>query len=925
MSDIDKYKLLCDMLNKLKSVDISTTNQVSDIREIMNRINSIKNGLLLNSIELSEKDMKILESDVDNAISGNKIVNRDIITSTEIIMYQLNGSKDDVSLQFIPNSTIPPERGIIRQKLWKIKFEDNTTGCAIISDTSNKELSLLFNAQVSTALSTAPNGAVEDLNVTINLSDLQEIVLGNKSRNISNLINGLEKPGLVSRQLRDINIDTDPTLNSLSVGIKSKLKNAIFTLNNASTDEEIIRAESQLETIAKDAGLYSTSIGTFPNLNYSDLKRFKLGIDQNNITTVTLSMPIISWGDPIEGIPIRNSNGPKNKTNRKDDGTSYIVDLGGIDPVIRKGKPNPLPSTRFHNNGPSFATENEGALDRYKGGKSLGINTTDEEVSLQAVHKEIDGEITVIVPPMTALWKIDKASFDLGNRHAYYTVFSASRGPAAEFMGVVLAPKQNRLGRGRGEIASGVTLANGKSKTGKTFNEQDMNGAILDENNNEIPSNLKGVTSDFDGHGMDPVDILIFLENNSFIKGINYLTVPAGATSETVEYVLIPEGQFIPQITEALATLIQFANGKYVQDGGPNRFQAGLIPFMPGTPAYTPEWHINWLFYNAGNVECENNIYRVNNVALDKSPGSWIKPNHNASFGPPGPNSNNNKESGYSPLYPDTFDPVHLRCGLKGVHCVDYINQSKDVNNGEISLEMLPELEENNKIFLTEAPPGAMRGWVKFLVVNCPLPVVATINIVGEEINESNEFNEPNSTSDNCVTCTCDRSATNVSINGDLNPIWLENFVEDDKNHTVPIGTRTVKLKVGDNIVVKSTSGTMHGLSLRLDDMESGKTIDNKSLEVIQDEVLNEIKTKLIINNEDDIENNFIALSDDIISFHGGIPITFSKKSVLNPFNFPDGIVIADFLIKEDDQNISGKVAFTVHCTSMSFKFVVCP
>jgi len=169
-------------------------------------------------------------------------------------------------------------------------------------------------------------------------------------------------------------------------------------------------------------------------------------------------------------------------------------------------------------------------------------------------------------------------------------------------MGAVGAPKQNRLGRGRGEIASGVTLANGVSKTGKTFNIQDENGAILDNDNNEVPSELKGLTCHYDGHALDPVDFLEFLETNDFSKGTQYLTIPANATLETVEDVLIPAGQFVPQITQALATLMQFVNGKYIHDGGPARFQAGLIPFMPGTPAYTPEWHINWIVYNCGEI-----------------------------------------------------------------------------------------------------------------------------------------------------------------------------------------------------------------------------------------------------------------------------------------------------------------------------------
>jgi len=551
------------------------------------------------------------------------------------------------------------------------------------------------------------------------------------------------------------------------------------------------------------------------------LKRFNLEVDEENTIVVTASMAVVSWGDDVFGIPLRDVNGPKDVSNRKDDGKCYIVDMGGIDPVIRKGTPNPLPATRYHNNGPDGATENEGALDRYKGGKCVGINTTNNVMTIRTFLFESDGMVDIDVPPQSGIWKLDRATFDGGNSHAYYTVFSASRAPAAGFMGVVLAPKQNRLGRGRGEIAPGVTLANGISHTGKTFNLQNSDGPILDENGNETPSNLKGVTCSFDGHGMAGRDLLKFLIDSSFEKGTQYLTIPTDATLETVEDVLIPEGQFIPQITQAIGTLMQFANGKYIQDGGPTRFQSGLIPFMPGTLAYTPEWHINFIFYNCGEVECDGKTYPIEEPATSTERVDWIKPSQNASFGPPGPNPNNSRESGYSPAHPDTFDPVQLRCGIKGRRCLDYINKLEGSVNGEITLSMLPTLERQNKIFFTEAPPGGMRGWVKFLVVNCPLPVVVHINVEGEEVVASAPVSND---SGECVTCSCNRQSTTISINGDLNPIWLE---EDTEGNDISIGERVLKLKVGDNIVIRSTTGTVHGVSFRLDNMEAHNTVNN--------------------------------------------------------------------------------------------------
>lgn len=922
MIELDNYKLLSDMVEQLQDHNMKSTNKISVIRSLIKIINDTKNDLLLGNIELSDDDIDNYKKAVDNAILGNNVnLMTNIETTVTLENMQLGGFIDDINLEFTLNSIEPPEHGSIIQKLWEVRFSDNTTGHVIISDASDIELSTLVNAQLSTALSTAPNGAVEDLDITVSLSDLEQII-NNNSRNISNLIVGLEKPGLVARQLRDIDINNDPELQFLTNEQKNNLINAVNILNSAQTEQEKNNAQNNLQSIATNFGLYSTSLGPTPNFDYSDLKRFRLQKDQNTIVTVTLSMPVVSWGELVHGIPLRDINGLKNKTNRKDDGKCYIVDLGGIDPVIRNGTPNPLPATKFYNNGPSGATETEGVMDRYKGGKCVGMNTTENEVSFSTVHRESDGEIILTIPPLTALWQLDRSSFDLTNRHAYYTVFSASRAPPAGFMGVVLAPKQNRVGRGKGEIASGVTLANGISKTGQTFNIQDENGPILD-NNNEIPSNLKGLTCNYDGHALDPKDFLKFLQDNSFIKGTQYLTIPSNATIETVQDILIPSGQFVPQITQAVGTLNQFGNGKFIQDGGPNRFQSGLIPFLPGTNAYTPEWHINFVLYNCGDIECEGNTYHIENVALDEQHGSWIKPNHNASFSLPGPNINNinnSKESGFSPAFPDTFDPVQLRCGIKNSECLDYINKLNGSKNGEISLSMLQSLENDNKILLTEAPSGALRGWVKFLVVNCPLPVIATINVIGEEQIVDDNDNDPNTGT--CISCTCDRTASTLSINGDLIPIWLD---EDSEGNDTSIGDRVLKFKVGDNIVIRSTSGTMHGVALRLDNMQSNITIDNnKTLEIMQNEVLEEIKDKLVINNEQDLENNMIALSDSLMAFHGGVPITFAEKATLNPVQFPDGVIIADFTVKDGAQNSSGTVSCTIHGVAMSFIFSVC-
>lgn len=920
---METYLKLSVMAENLKIANTSTTDHIGNIRKLLLYINNLKENILLEKVTLSENDIDKLQLMVDDIINNVKTeLNFNIESTFDVEMFQLGSLSDNVIMDYDNTSKIPPEHGIIIQKLWKIGFKDNTQGHMIVSDTNDKDLSLVLNANLSTALGTAPSGAVENLNLTITLSKLRELI--QSSRDISSFFNNFEKPGFTARDLRDINIDNDPSLSYLSNEQKNKLKNAVAILNNALTEEEKNIAQENLLFVAQNEGLYSTSLGPVGNIEYSDLKRFDLIKDDGSTISITASMPVVSWGEDIQGIALKNSNGTKTKSNQKHPGTSYIIDMGGIVSVCRQGPANPLPETKYFNNGPSGATETEGALDRYGGGKCVGINTTNQDVTIKTLLREKNGIVDLNVPAMCGLWKLDRATFDLGNRHAYYTVFSASRAPPAGFMGVPLVPKQNRLGRGRGEIASGVTLANGISQTGKTFNNQNANGAILDNNGKEVSSELKGVTCAFDGHGMDPKDLLKFLQDNSFEKGTNYLTIPANATLETVEDVLIPAGQFIPQITQALGTLMQFGNGKYVQDGGPGRFQSGLIPFLPGTLAYTPEWHINWIFYNCGDAKCDDRTYHIEDLTLNNSPNEWIKPNYNVSFGAPGPNPNNTQESGFSPSFPNTFDPVQLRCGIKKKHCLDYIKKINGSKDGEISLSMLPQLEKENKIFFTEAPDGALRGWVKFLVVNCPLPIIIKANIVGqtEAVPQSLNNNTNNTNGGNCVTCTCDRNSTIISINGALNPIWLD---EDDKGNDSVIGTRVLNFKIGDDIVIRATTGTMHGVALRMNNMITHKTVDNtKTLEMMQNEVLSELENYLIINNKDQIENNIAALSDDLINFQGGVPITFRQKASTNPINTPDGVVIADFTITTAAVGLSGTVTCTVHGSSMGFRFNIC-
>lgn len=903
---MESIKTLCNYVKSLEVLNNQKTSSISRIRKLQKQIDTTIVQSLNGQIELTSAIISNYKDAVNMLLQNSDLSvmseQRVRVTHT-VINFQLTAPEERVILSFDENSRSLPERGIIIQPLWKVKFKDGSTGYAIFSDASDTDLATVLQAQEAPILNTVPDSALELVDITVNIENIHD-------RDLTQVFATLEKPGLVSRQLRDVNIDTDPALQGLTVEQKEILKEAV--------------QNDTLESVIAELGLTSIALGPHANPDYSDFKRFKVLKKDGTEVSVTVSMPIITWGgEDIKGIPLRNDKKNADKHNRLDDGTCYVVDLGGRDPVIRDGRPNPLPATKYVNNGPPGATDGEGALERYKGGKCFGINTTKSTQTFKATHFEKDGEITVEVPAESALWSLDRAAFEQeGRRHVYYTVFSASRPPAAGYMGVPLSTKQNRVGRGKGVIASGVTMADGVSATGKLFMKQDINGAIL-EDGVEVGSGLKGLTSSFNGHGMHPKELLKFLQDNTFVKGTQYLTIPANATLDTVEDVLIPAGEFVPRLSNGVASLYQFGNGKYVQDGGPNRFQPGIVPFLPGTPAYTPIWHILWAFFNCGSIWCEGVQYEITNVARTNSPTMWTTPNKNVSVSAPKPNASNSEESGYSPAHPSTFDPVQLRCGLKDARCTEYIDTHKGVVDSEISLSMVDDLVKLNNLFITDAPPGAMEGWVKYLIVNCPLPVVVdtSVTILDNTSVPDNTVIQPTVVADRPV-CNCDREKTFISINGVLNSGWVDEDVSG-LDHDIP--KKPLFFKVGDRIKIASTSTTAHGVALRFDDMTAGVNFDiTGSFEEQQDEVLVEIKTLIDIHNEEDIEYNPIAFTSEFTEFQNGLPITFKTKANVNPLAFPDGITIAEFTIKNNTLGRTGTIMCPVHSTDMFFTFQIC-
>ena len=766
MKTIEK---LTAILKIIDSLNINLTDKVGTFRKFKKNIQDIIKNITFGII--SEENINIDE--ISNNMNNLIFTNTSVISQSNkngkfiknrIINHQLNidGRPQEIDssnkglIFFDKNNDIidlsrndfeTPERGILVQKLWKIPINNGLYGNCIITDTSDPQLSSTTCSQLALVLADAPDSACELIDLSdITLNQFIEIFRNANSntdnlRDISDL--GLsnfsfENFGLISRNITDIDIFNDPSLQHLSNEQKNEMNNDLQIVG--------LNKDNLLE-IAKKFGLWSYTLGPVPNHEYSDFKRFILADD-----IITCSMPLICYGNnqDILGIKRKNPSLESNFNNRLDDGKCYVVDMGNIDPVIRSGSPNPLPAHRFYNNGPEGAFDGQGCIHRYKGGQTFGINNTQGQVVLKT-HFFDNILRDQNIPPMTALWKLHFGSHTftenignnkIGGKAGYYTVFSASRPPPAGFMGVPFVTKHLRFGKGKDTICKGVTAANGVSETGKKFKKQDINGNLLDSNGNIVLSeqesddcNLTGVTKAFDGHAMDLKKLLIKLVELNLEKGKDYFTIPANADEDTVEDILIPDNKLIPRITNSVATLWQFNNGVSVLDGGPNGFQPGIVPFLGGTGAYTPQWHINFIHYNCG----VNSNSLCHNPAIDKNFSDWVMKNRNPSYAGPPPKPVSSSDPNYSiigsqlsdikynPENPETFDPVQLDFGIKGAKCPDYIcKHFKNSINSYIDINEIPpngEVNDDNTLFITEAPAGAQQGWVKFLIVNCPLPI----------------------------------------------------------------------------------------------------------------------------------------------------------------------------------------------------------
>lgn len=792
---------------KLERMDEQITNKISDVRKSLKETDDKLLKLNLGEMEEGDIDlvemkenMKNLERTIKSTLKPfgkkaefhlRKIINHQVDSTGSSVDIESNdkglrifdmttGTQVDISTLSDGSVNFElPERIVIEQKLWTFTTVtpsgQNVAGQYIFSDSSDAELAALVGSQIAPVLSDSPPQGCELINANMTRQEFIDMIRdASQHQNIEMLrkmedsrFTVMEHFGLCPRELRDIDVVNDLTIASLNLDAQ-----ILADLDNAAKASPL--DEAALSSAASAAGLWSTSLGPVPNPKYSDFKRFFFTDGKE----LTVSLPLIAYDTDMKGICMRDLNGNLDVNNRKTDGKSYLIDMGGIVPACRLGKPNPLPAHRYNNNGPDFASVNQGALKRYKGGKCLGINTSNSKVDL--VTKWFNGDPAEVggvgapkahpIPAKTALWKLDNGSFTFnvsgktlqgvdddkrGGQAGFYTVFAASRPPASGFMGVSLATKHHKFGKGADVIASGQTLANGLSATGKVFKLQDANGNALKSDGTLAASEddadaagLKGLTGANDGHGMDLPVLLAELNNRNAVRGVDYLTIPANADASNVEDILIPAGKVVPRITQAVARLTQFANGIFIEDGGPNSFQPGLVPFMGGVPGYTPNWHINWAFFNCGRDD--SNSANVPDSVQTTAFDDWVFSGRNPSNGPPGPvpiadgthptHADIVKSVGFTQSDPGTLDPVQMSNNIKGNHCPEYVSGSfPNSVNFRIPIDDLPTTTEvlaNNKLYVTEAPGGARQGWVKFLIVNCPLPV---------QINFETEFKDDES------------------------------------------------------------------------------------------------------------------------------------------------------------------------------------
>lgn len=167
-----------------------------------------------------------------------------------------------------------------------------------------------------------------------------------------------------------------------------------------------------------------------------------------------------------------------------------------------------------------------------------------------------------------------------------------------------------------------------------------------------------------------------------------------------------------PEVNQGLSSIVEFGNGFEATDGGPARFQPGVISYgEPTWSTYSPILHVTWAFFDCGGSS--QMFLRDSNVSFGAIPKAGT------------PSFDITEPSGFNP-FGMAFDQIV---------CRDTVVNRAGNNAGIVVRDRLFELARDKSLVITEWPPG----WVvnaenkdvrlddhpsgMHLVLNAPAPV----------------------------------------------------------------------------------------------------------------------------------------------------------------------------------------------------------
>lgn len=188
-------------------------------------------------------------------------------------------------------------------------------------------------------------------------------------------------------------------------------------------------------------------------------------------------------------------------------------------------------------------------------------------------------------------------------------------------------------------------------------------------------------------------------------------------SAEFAGVIYAPKLRYLERGKKILGTVTQFGNGVAHSDGGPNRFQHGMISYPASGDFYTPMWHIRWIYWDldqdgdgfADGIVLDNECNQSFSAILDPS------------------------VCGNSDIPDITYDPYQLRNNsgntVKGVAFTPddpILSDSRVLPDGSLPnlVSMFILMNRGELFLLTDSPGGlAFGGSNDPHIVNCPSPV----------------------------------------------------------------------------------------------------------------------------------------------------------------------------------------------------------